>query len=525
MITMKIQGKKTAAWVLIACVVFAMLAIVHFSPANTRPRSSETNKHLSQGLRRINGYGDPETDSELQDTTTKTTPLVNGRYRGTETGRSEVISADNSSGTPAAVNNCTLAAVGEGSYAHAALRKLCVCNEMNTRAIRSWAQGVVTALRPRIAKSCEKLALNSAQEKARIRLALSTWQAQESEDMFRHRMQNCSNVRSEFSKYNFYNSIQEENFPISYVLVFHNNTQQILRLLKVLWRPQNLFCLHPDAKQSKEFQTFFRNFASCLDNVFIASKLERVIYAHHTIMDAQLNCMQDLLKYEETRWKYVITLCGTELPLRTNREIAASLQQLKGGTGIVTHALDEEGRKQRFENKIMVGPEEKVRFTNNPLGPLPHDIQIKKSWDFFALTRPFIHFILTDKKATDFRSYLRDVYIPEEHFFASLYWLKEAPDGQYRRDQTGIIPHVSDMVWINEKNRELSPPCAGRIVHGICILSSGDLNAIYIKGVLSHRNLLFYNKYFMHSDHVVMECMEERIVRQNKLEYIRDCHQ
>lgn len=396
------------------------------------------------------------------------------------------------------------------------------CGGVDTGAITSWKTGQVTELKPRIRKNCEKLALNVPQEKARVRLALSSWVADESEEVFLQRMRNCSIAHQEFSNNNFYNSDEEEKFPISYVVVFHHHTQQILRLLKVLWRPQNLFCLHPDAKQGEKFVKFFRDFASCFDNIFIASKLERVIYAHHTIMDAQLNCMQDLLKYREKRWKYVITLCGTELPLKTNRQIVTSLKQLKGGTGIVTHELDDEGKK-RFDKQIEVGPDGNVHFTTTPLGPPPRGIPLKKSWDFFALTRPFIKFILTNKKAIDFRHYLRNVFIPEEHFFASLYWVKEAPDGQYARDQTGTIPLVSDMVWVDQNNRKSGPPCSGEGVHNICILSSGDLNTVYVKGVLRRMPQFFYNKYFMHVDHVVMDCMEQRLVQQNQLEYIHDC--
>ena len=186
-------------------------------------------------------------------------------------------------------------------------RKTGGCAGVDTRAIITWKRGLVTELRPTITKSCEKLALNVPQAKARVSLALKTWKAEESIETFRRKMRNCSVVRQEFSARN---SVEEENFPIAYVLVFHNNTQQLLRLLKVLWRPQNLFCLHPDAKQNEEFVQFFRDFASCLDNVFITSKLERVIYAHHTIMDAQLNCMKDLLAFHEKRWKYILTLCG-----------------------------------------------------------------------------------------------------------------------------------------------------------------------------------------------------------------------
>ena len=37
------------------------------------------------------------------------------------------------------------------------------------------------------------------------------------------------------------------------------------------------------------------------------------------------------------------------------------------------------------------------------------------------------------------------------------------------------------------------------------------------------RDVFFFNKYFMDYDHVVMDCMERRIVQQNQLEYQRDC--
>ena len=394
------------------------------------------------------------------------------------------------------------------------------CVGVNTREIVSWKRGQVMELQPKIAKNCEKLKLGVPQEQARVRLALSSWRPRESEPEFLERMTQCPQVWEEFSDRNFYNSAEEQSFPIAYVLVFHNNTRQILRLLKVLWRPQNVFCLHLDAKQGHKFVTFFREFASCFDNLFVASKLEKVIYAHHTIMDAQLNCMGDLLAMNESKWKYIVTLCGTELPLKTNREIVRGLKGLKGGTGITTHAMDDNSNS-RFDRKIAIGPNNEIRFTNERLDDPPHGIELRKSWDFFALTRPFVKFILTDRRAIDFRNYCRGVYIPEEHFFASLFWMRDAPDGEFRRDKTGIIPLVSDMVWVEDSKH--TARCAGNVVHGICILSSGDLQTVYTKGVLSHTNRFFYNKYFMHLDHVVMDCMEERLVLQNKLEYIRDC--
>ncbi len=37
------------------------------------------------------------------------------------------------------------------------------------------------------------------------------------------------------------------------------------------------------------------------------------------------------------------------------------------------------------------------------------------------------------------------------------------------------------------------------------------------------KNNPFFNKYFMEYDHIVMTCLEERIVTQNKKEYLGDC--
>ena len=439
---------------------------------------------------------------------------VHGEEEGSDGGRSALfVGLDG--GTP-----------GDGNRAGAGNKKKnrhgSGCAGVDTRGIATWKRGQVTELQPTIAKNCEKLKLGVPQEQASVRLALSSWAPKETEEEFRGRMTNCPQVWSEFSERNFYNSANELEFPIAYTMVFHNNTRQVVRLLKVLWRPQNVICLHPDAKQSAEFVSFFRDFASCFDNVFVASKLEKVVYAHHTIMDAQLNCMHDLMRLDQPRWRYVITLCGTELPLKTNREIVTGLKRLKGGSGITTHAMDD-NTKSRFNRKIAVGPNDQVRFTSTSLGPPPHGIELRKSWDFFALTRAFVNFILTDQRAIDFRSYCREVYIPEEHFFASLYWMRDAPDGEFLRDKSGVVPLVSDMVWVDQKDRKRGPHCAGQVVHGICILSSGDLGTVYTKGILSHTYRFFYNKYFMHLDHVVMDCMEERLVQQNKMEYIQDC--
>ena len=60
------------------------------------------------------------------------------------------------------------------------------------------------------------------------------------------------------------------------------------------------------------------------------------------------------------------------------------------------------------------------------LGPVPL-IKIYKAMNYMALTRPFISFLLNSEAAILLREYLKDVRVPEEHFYASLYKLPNVP--------------------------------------------------------------------------------------------------
>ena len=116
--------------------------------------------------------------------------------------------------------------------------------------------------------------------------------------------------------------------------------RQVLRLLKVIYRPHNLYCIHPDSKAPSTVSSF-QAISNCLDNVFVASKLEKVYYLHHTILDAHLNCLQDLMRYNPSRWRYTINLCGRELPLKTNRKIVQSLVALNGSSAVDSFEVPE----------------------------------------------------------------------------------------------------------------------------------------------------------------------------------------
>ena len=60
--------------------------------------------------------------------------------------------------------------------------------------------------------------------------------------------------------------------------------------------------------------------------------------------------------------------------------------------------------------------------TKIPMGWPPHKVKLRKSWNFIAATGEFVDFLLRSKVAQDFYKWIKDALIPEEHFYASLYY-------------------------------------------------------------------------------------------------------
>ena len=382
----------------------------------------------------------------------------------------------------------------------------------------TWKHGQVTVTKPATDTNCTALVEGDQQATQLARFSLKGWRDAETEEEFARKINNCSYIREEFGNL-FYVSEEELKFPLAFSLVVHDRPKQVYRLLKAIYRPHNIYCIHTDGKQNAGYISIFLSISQCLDNVLVSSHLSRVYWGHHSLMDAQLNCAEDLVQYPLTRWKYVINICGFELPLRTNREIVQVLKTLNGSSVVNSHPISVKQYRDRFTYKFVLG-----RTDNNSrkskLPSVPHNITIYKSLTQVALTRDFVTFLFTNEKAVDFRRYLKNVWIPEEQYYASLYHLPEAPGGQASIPSGTVMPIVDQVIWMHSKN----PPekyCSGSIVRGICILSSADLHRVYELG-FSKRFSMFFNKFYLKQDHIVMDCMEKRLVLQNRKEFASD---
>ena len=394
----------------------------------------------------------------------------------------------------------------------------------------SWEKGMVTQLGIPLKRDCHKLRTNPQGEvkSSKLHSQVTAWKNSQSWKTFalEYKHKDCDYIRQEFEN-NFYVSEVEKDFPIAYILVVYTNAGQVIRLLKSIYRPHNLYCIHPDARQGEVFASFFRAIAKCLDNVFIVSKPVRVYYGHISITDSQLHCMRDLMTYPATRWKYVINLSGREVPLKTNREIVESLKKLKGYTGLNIGNLTPYFWRARFRFKFRLGKNGRMWQTHQRQSRPPPGIKLYKSLTFLAASRAFVDFLLNNALSVKFLRFLGTVYAPEEHFYSSLYAL---PQAKGARPPKGVVKY-SDMPIVNEvmwttgwKRKRLNFYCPGRrIMHGICILTASDLGWIEKMGIHSTQPVFFFNKYFLEWDPIPMDCMEEQLVTTNIDEYWHDC--
>ncbi|KAK0146884.1 Beta-1,3-galactosyl-O-glycosyl-glycoprotein beta-1,6-N-acetylglucosaminyltransferase [Merluccius polli] len=129
-------------------------------------------------------------------------------------------------------------------------------------------------------------------------------------------------------------ALQEEmDFPLAYSIVAHHKVQNFERLLRAIYMPHNVYCVHVDTKAKASVLAAITSIASCFHNVFMVSRAVSVVYAGWSRVQADLNCMSDLEKVS-TDWKYLINLCGQDFPLKTNLETVRSLRALAGANNM-----------------------------------------------------------------------------------------------------------------------------------------------------------------------------------------------
>ncbi|XP_034048961.1 beta-1,3-galactosyl-O-glycosyl-glycoprotein beta-1,6-N-acetylglucosaminyltransferase 4-like isoform X2 [Thalassophryne amazonica] len=310
-------------------------------------------------------------------------------------------------------------------------------------------------------------------------------------------------------------SKEERNFPLAYSLVVHKSAWMVERLIKALYSPSNIYCVHYDQKSSATFISAMEGLARCLPNVFIASKLESVFYASISRLKADLNCLSDLLN-SEVKWKYVINLCGQDFPLKPNIELVAELRKLKGANMLETSRpsmLKQKRFRFHYELKNTIYEYQKlpVRTKQVKTSP-PHGIKVFIGNAYFVLSRDFVKYVNSSVVVADFLSWSEDTYSPDEHFWATLVRLPGVP-GKVPASQPDITDLMSKtrLVKWEYLEGELYPPCTGTHVRSVCIYGAAELRW------LRNYGHWFANKFDPKVDPIIIQCLEEKLQEKQRL--------
>lgn len=300
-------------------------------------------------------------------------------------------------------------------------------------------------------------------------------------------------------------SEEERDFPIAYSMVIHEKIEMFERLLRAIYAPQNIYCVHVDQKSPEVFKEAVWAIVSCLPNVYVASKLESVVYASWSRVQADVNCMQDLLK-SPVQWRYLLNTCGTDFPIKTNAEMVRSLKNLNGKNSMESEVTSELKKGRWIYHHNVTGV---VRRTDVKKSPPPIKSPMFSGSAYFVLSREFVEHFFESKEVEEFTEWEKDTYSPDEHMWATLQRMPSVPgsnppNSKYDHSDMNAIARLVKWSYLEGdlKNGAPYPPCAGIHRRAVCVYGAGDLRWIV------RQKQLFANKFDPEVDDVAIKCLE-----------------
>ncbi|XP_078054251.1 beta-1,3-galactosyl-O-glycosyl-glycoprotein beta-1,6-N-acetylglucosaminyltransferase-like [Mustelus asterias] len=321
--------------------------------------------------------------------------------------------------------------------------------------------------------------------------------------------QNCKQFIRNRKYLTFTLSRREKQFPIAYSIVIHQRTDLFERLLRTIYAPQNIYCVHIDNKSPAAFKAAVHSIVSCFPNVFVTGKLENIIYGSWSRVQADLNCMEELLARHLT-WKYFINLCGMDFPIKTNLEIVNQLEHLAGGNSLESGAVvDGKELRWKYSLKIINGEMINTKVIKEPFS---NETSIFSGNAYMVVSRQFVEYIFKDSKVRQLIEWSKDTYTPDEFIWATLQRMPGVPGSKppHPKYDVSDMNSVARLVKWQHLEGDVTkgkayPLCTGSHLRCVCVYGAGDLNWIL------QQHHLFANKFDAEVDPIALQCLEQHI--------------
>ncbi|XP_051810682.1 beta-1,3-galactosyl-O-glycosyl-glycoprotein beta-1,6-N-acetylglucosaminyltransferase-like [Acanthochromis polyacanthus] len=357
-------------------------------------------------------------------------------------------------------------------------------------------------------KAVEKAKLLALSEDFRKRVRIP-------DEYYINAAKDCRNFKLSRKYLTFPLSKEEEEFPLAYSMVVHHKVQNFERLLRAIYAPQNIYCVHVDKKSESSVFAAIMAITSCFPNVFMVRRPVSVVYAAWSRVQADLNCMADLYN-ASTEWKYLINVCGQDFPLKTNLEIIQMLRSLKGQNNMESEQMSA-GKKWRVTNVHELVNEE-IKRTGKQKEPPPFNLPMFSGNAYIVVTRGYIRSVLEDDRIQMLIEWGKDTYSPDEFLWATIQRMpgvpgSTRPHSKYDMTDMNSVARLVKWQWHEGPQDSLEAvysECHGQHVRGVCVYGAGDL-----QGIIAQPHL-FANKFDINIDPIAIYCLE-KYLRQKAL--------
>ncbi|CAH8639387.1 unnamed protein product [Heterobilharzia americana] len=255
---------------------------------------------------------------------------------------------------------------------------------------------------------------------------------------------------------------EELNFPLAFSIITYRDFERALRLIKAIYRPYNIYCIHIDKKSTTtDYAEFVQHVQQLGENIYFVPDKQRVhvVWGRYSVLEADLICAKLLLNMVKTGIK--------------------ALKALNGLNIAPAHYL--QGKPWRIPPKRLV----------------PLDITWYEGPVHVALRREFVHYMLYNEKALilleslkNHEKIMRQCIIPDEQYFTILnnnpqtFHIPGAYQGPFKQSEKYFVLTRVKLWWFYISK------CHSNIYrNAICMLGKGDLS------YLMHHPHFFANKF------------------------------
>ena len=127
---------------------------------------------------------------------------------------------------------------------------------------------------------CSRIVANDPEELAKAeRVMAERPKVPIYEETYQDWLRDCYNFRRMRGYVEVPLTPEEERYPLAFGIAMYRDVESTERLLRAIYRPNNLYCIHVDTKSSLLVHRTLQALAACFDNVWIASHLDKVKWA------------------------------------------------------------------------------------------------------------------------------------------------------------------------------------------------------------------------------------------------------